>query len=190
MKFLPLKDWEMMMNPLNEKEIQISETTIHRIGWGILLLLLSFTLIGIFVSPRDQYGKPILLLPDVKAMQDYRQSAQQWLMVLSDIDGQMNQLLSTEASGDLFTQSKAGQQMLQQTMDLVQEVDQMEVNLFMWGFHEQMSDVVLMYLESARLTMQWISAPEDETHQQAINTLAQARQNRKTLENYKWLISP
>ena len=178
------------MNSLDEKEIQISETTIHRFGWGVLLVLLSLTIIGLLVSPRDQFGKPILLLPDVKAVQEYRKSAQQWLIELDNIDGQINQLLSTEASGDLFTQSKNGQQMLQQAMDLAQEVDKIEVNSFMWGFLEQMNNVVLMYLQSARLTMQWISAPSDDLREQANNTLELARESRRILENNKWLISP
>ena len=57
-----------MNNPC-EPEIQISEEKLQKLGWMLLSLAVIFTLIGAFVSPMDKQGKPVLLLPEVKAVE-------------------------------------------------------------------------------------------------------------------------
>jgi hypothetical protein len=55
--------------------------------------------------------------------------------------------------------------------------------------HEQMLSTTLSYLEAARSALQWVSAPEQENQDQAIQLLEDSRQMKSELEKNKWLIS-
>jgi hypothetical protein len=57
------------------------------------------------------------------------------------------------------------------------------------GMHEQMLSTTLSYLEAARSALQWVSAPEEENQDQAIQLLEDSRQMKSELEKNKWLIS-
>ena len=63
------------MSPFDNAEIEISEERLQRIGIVLLAAVIFFAAIGAFSSPRDENGKPVLLLPDVKAFEDYRRSS-------------------------------------------------------------------------------------------------------------------
>ena len=69
----------MTMNNPCETEIRISEDKLQKFGLILLGFAVLFTIIGAFVSPLDEQGKPVLLLPEVKAVEDYRRSAQTWI---------------------------------------------------------------------------------------------------------------
>jgi len=66
----------MTVNNQSDPEIHISEEKLQKLGWILLSLAVIFTIIGAVVSPLDELGKPVLLLPEVKAVEDYRRSAQ------------------------------------------------------------------------------------------------------------------
>jgi hypothetical protein len=162
-------DWTM--NNSGESEIHISEEKLQKIGWILLCLTILFTIIGVFVSPLDDQGKPVLFLPEVKALKDYRHSAQSWFTELSILDGEIANVLSAEQQGDLFSQSRAAQQTLQHAFELVQQVS-------------------MTYLETARSALQWVSLPEKSNLEQAIQQLADARLLKSDLESNPWMKSP
>ena len=54
----------MTVNNPSEPEIQISEEKLQKLGWILFGLAVIFTIIGAFVSPLDDQGKPVLLLPE------------------------------------------------------------------------------------------------------------------------------
>ena len=74
------------MSPFDNAEIEISEERLQRIGLILLAAVILFTTIGAFTSPRDENGKPVLLLPEVKAFEDYRRSARSWLEQMTLLD--------------------------------------------------------------------------------------------------------
>ena len=97
----------MTLSPsIETNEIQISEGKLQQIGVIVLILAIAFTIIGGLTSPHDESGKPVLLLPEVKAFEDYRGAARGWLIELNNLDGEISSLLSEEGQGDLFTQSR------------------------------------------------------------------------------------
>ena len=180
----------MTVNNQKDPEIQISEEKLQKSGWILLSLAVIFTIIGAFVSPLDELGKPVLLLPEVKAVEDYRRSAQAWISELKVLDGEIAQVISAREQGDLFSQSRSAQQTLQHAVELAQQVDRTRVPPIGMGLHEQMLSTTLSYLEAARSALQWISAPDQKNQDQAIQILADARQLKSELEKNKWLISP
>jgi len=179
-----------MMNNSGESEILIPEEKLRKFGWILLGLTILFTIIGMFVSPLDEQGKPVLFLPEVKALEDYRRSAQNWLSELSILDGEIALVLSTEQQGDLFSQSRAAQQTLQHAFELVQNVDRTRVPPIGMGLQEQILSTSMSYLETARSALHWVSLPEESNLEQAIQQLADSRLLKSDLESNPWMNSP
>jgi hypothetical protein len=165
----------------------------HRISWiGALLVifLAALTVLGAVVSPRDDNGRPVLLLPEVKAFEDYRCLAHGWLDRLRGLDSEISGVLSEGDHGDLFTQSRKAQQLLQDAVNLAQEVDRVKVPAAAVGIHDQIYTTALAYLEIARLTVRWVGVP-DQAQKDAINSkLDQVRTDRLALEKSPWLNRP
>jgi hypothetical protein len=180
----------MMQHDLSGSEIQISEEIIQKLGWVLLGIAVLFTIIGGFVSPMDDQGKPVLLLPEVKAMEDYRRSAQTWIKDMTVLDGEIALVLGTEQQGDLFSLSRAAQETLQHAVDLAQQVDRTKVPPIGMGLHEQVLSTSVSYLEAARSALQWVSAPGQENLDSAVEMLEEARTMKSELEANQWLISP
>jgi hypothetical protein len=179
----------MTGNNPGEPEIRITEEKLHKLGWILFGLAVIFTIIGGFVSPVDDQGKPVLLLPEVKAVEDYRKAAQTWISELNILDGEIAHIIAADQHGDLFSQSRCAQQTLQRAIELTQQVDRTRVPPIGMGMHEQMLSTTLSYLEAARSAVQWVTAPEQENQDQAIRLLDNARQMKSELEKNKWLIS-
>jgi len=179
----------MTVNNQSDPEIHISEEKLQKLGWILLSLAVIFTIIGALVSPLDEQGKPVLLLPEVKAVEDYRRSAQAWISELTVLDGEIAHVIAAEQQGDLFSQSRSAQQTLQHAVELTQQVDRTRVPPIGMGLHEQFLSTTLSYLEAARSALQWVSAPEQKNQDQAIQILEDARQLKSELEKNKWLIS-
>lgn len=179
----------MTMNNANDPEIQISEEKLQKLGWILFGLTVIFTIIGAVVSPLDTFGKPVLLLPQVKAVEDYRRSAQVWISELTILDGEIAHVIAAEQQGDLFSQSRIAQQTLQHAVELTQKIDRTRVPPIGMGLQEQMLSTSVRYLEAARFALQWISVPEQKNRELATQQLENARQGKSELEKNQWLIS-
>lgn len=178
------------MSPFDKAEIEISEERLQRIGIILLAAVIFFAAIGAFNSPRDENGKPVLLLPEVKAFEDYRHSARSWLDQMALLDSEIAGVLGEQASGDLFTRSQKSQQMLQRAVTLAKEIDQAKVPAAAAGIHDQLSETGLDYLDAARLTMRWVGAPEEATRAAIDEKLEQSRNARGALRENQWLQNP
>ena len=117
----------MTVNNPGNPEIHISEEKLQKFGLVLLGIAVLFTIIGAIVSPLDDLGKPVLLLPEVKEVEDYRRSAQDWVSQLSVLDGEIANVLTAQPQGDLFSQSSSAQQTLQHAVELAQQVDRTRV---------------------------------------------------------------
>ncbi|PKO21661.1 MAG: hypothetical protein CVU38_13560 [Chloroflexi bacterium HGW-Chloroflexi-1] len=151
----------MTQNDTGDPVIQISEEKMQKFGLILIGIAVLFTIIGGFVSPIDDQGKPVLLLPEVKAVEDYRQSAQFWITELSILDGEIAHVI----------------------------VDRTRVPPIGMGLHEQMLSTTLTYLEAARSALQWVSAPEKKNQDSATLKLEEARKMKTELEANQWLKS-
>ncbi len=157
----------MTVNNPGNPEIHISEEKLQKFGLVLLGIAVFFTIIGAMVSPLDDQGKPVLLLPEVKEVEDYRRSAQTWISELTVLDGEIAHVIATKQQGDLFSQSRSAQQTLQHAVELAQQVDRTRVPPIGMGLHTQMLATTLSYLEAARSALQWVSAPEKNNLDQA-----------------------
>ena len=182
-----------MMAQLNNQEgeeIRIPGFWLQRAGYILLGLVILFTLTGIIVSPLDEQGRPVLLLPEVKAIGDYRHALQGRLFDLAALDSEIAGILAVERQGDLFTQSRNAQQALEHAVRLAQQVDRTPAPPVAAGIHAQLLNTALAYLEAARSALQWVSTPLEENRGFAREYLEQARTIKAELEANPWLSNP
>ena len=179
----------MTMNNPGNPEIHISEEKLQKFGLFLLGIAVFFTIIGAMVSPLDDQGKPVLLLPEVKEVEDYRRSSQTWISELTVLDGEIAHVIATEQQGDLFSQSSSAQQTLQQAVELAQQVDRTRVPPIGMGLHAQILASTLSYLEAASSALQWVSSPDKNNLDQAVQKLKDSRKMKASLEENQWLIS-
>jgi hypothetical protein len=106
------------------------------------------------------------------------------------LDTEIDGVLAGDNSGDLFTQSRQAQQMLQHAVNLAKDIDQAVVPAAAAGIHEQLYAAAMAYLEVSRQTMRWVSTPDNAQKEQIITKFDQARQTRITLEDNPWLNQP
>ncbi len=154
--------------------------------WFLLPLALLLTLLGALSSPRDAQGKPLLLLPDVKAVEDYRKSMSSTTAEMQLLDGEIAILLAGQ-NLDLFTQSRQAQVAFEHALRIAQQVDVQTAPPALEGMRVTAAGTAPAYLEAARLALVWVSLPQDNNRTAAEGSLVQARQQLKTLEESKWL---
>lgn len=180
----------MTVNNQSQPEIHISEAKLRKLGWILLGLAVVFTIIGAFVSPSDDNGKPVLLSPEIKEVEEYRESVKSWISDLTTLDGEISNILSSQQQGDLFSQSRSAQQTLKHAVALAQEIDQVKVPPIGTGLQEKMSLASTSYLETARQALLWVSAPEESGLELVNQELEESRKLKSDLEKNQWLISP
>ena len=84
--------------------------TLHlSLSWFLLPLALFLTVLGASSSPCDAQGRPLLLLPDVKAVEDYRRSMSSALREHADCWMVRLLALLAGAKHGSFTQSRQAQ---------------------------------------------------------------------------------
>ena len=143
-------------------------------------------LIGWAASPRDANNRPLLLLPDVKAVEEYRRLANIWRDELRLVDGDIALTLAGDTS-DLFGQSRQAQNTLEHNLRILQEIDRHDAPATMVGLQEQLKSVSQSYLESSRLALRWLSQPDQTNYEQAQSKLIEARNMLAEMENSQWL---
>lgn len=170
--------------PSETYEIQLD--SFQRVGVLLLGFAILFSVIGYFVSPHDENGRPILLLPEVRQMEAYRRSAHRWIQSFQELDREIATIMGNQQS-DLFSQSREGQKALQQSVQLAQEIDRMAFPPSAIRLHDDLATTALAYLEASRLMMIWVGAPEETNRAQLETALSAARQTLENLEKSKWL---
>jgi len=151
---------------------------------GIVMVLLG---LGLFTSPRDRDNRPLLLLPDVKAMEDYRRSLVLWHATFVELDGRMTRLLSADYGGELFSQSSEGQKIQDATVQLLREVDQTSAPAAAASAKDLALRAGSAYLEASRSLLAWISAPTASNLEAAQQALDSARATFAELEASQWM---
>lgn len=156
------------------------------LSWLIIPFGMLLVLLGGLTSPRDAQGRPLLLLPDVKAVEDYRRSMIDNAAGLRLLDGEIAVLLVGQ-SPDLFTQSRQAQAAFQHALTITQRIDTQSAPPALDGLRQAAAQTASNYLEASRLALRWVSLPQESNRLAAENELKQAQQELQTLEASQWL---
>ena len=166
---------------MNENpEIRIPLSTL------VVLALLALLAIGGIASPRGPEGRPLLLLPDVKAVHDYRQLARETSKELRLVDGKISAALAGNVD-DLFGQTRRAQEAFEHILRISEQLDRQNAPPALIGLKEDLNQTAMGYLEATRLTLRWLSTPSQANHEQAQARLAEARAGLNELEKSQWL---
>ncbi|MCC7358080.1 MAG: hypothetical protein IT317_01285 [Anaerolineales bacterium] len=144
------------------------------------------TLLGYQSSPRDEAGRPVLLLPDVRAVELYRRSAVGWANEWKSMSADLEQILS-DADVQLLTRSRQAQRVFDRAVALAQEVDGTEAPSALLGLHEQAASNSNAQIEASAAIARWLSAPTDENRAAADAALANANAALAVLEANDWI---
>jgi len=163
-----------------------AEVTIPKWVWILLLLVIVLGL-GLGISPRDRDGRPLLLLPDIKAVEDYRRSLVGWHTRLIELDGRIARVLSNDYGGDLFSQSSDGQKVLNETLQVLQEIDQTAATPAAVPARELAMNAASATLNVAQSALIWVSAPTPANLSSAQQALESAQAEMSILEASQWM---
>jgi len=166
----------------------MNDRPIIRLSYRWLLPVLGLLFIGLgwLASPRDAQGHPLLLLPDVKAVEDYRRAATYNAAGLRLLDGEIAALLQG-SSPDLFTKSSQAQAAFEHALAIAQKIDVQSAPPALAGLREASAQTASTYLEASRLALRWVSLPQEPNRTAAEKELTQAQQELETLEESQWL---
>jgi hypothetical protein len=163
-----------------------TEITLPKWLW-ILLPLVLIVVLGLGISPRDKAGRPLLLSPEVKAVEDYRRSLVGWHTQLAELQGRIARLLSNDYGGDLFSQSSDGQRVLNETLQVLQAMDQTATTPAAIPARELALNAASATLSAAQLALVWVAAPTPANLSSAEQALAAAQAEMTLLEASQWM---
>ncbi len=157
----------------------------------VILAMLVLLAIGGIASPRNEDGRPLLLLPDVRSVVDYRRLAREMDTQLLLVDGKIAATLGGNVD-DLFDQTRRAQDAFEQILHISEELDRQDAPPALMGLKDDLNQTAISYLEAARLTLRWLSIPNQANSEQAQAKLTDAQAKLTELEKSQWLqmISP
>jgi len=170
----------MPISPGSDQEVRVPVPVF------VIALLISLALIGVFHNHPDAEGRPLLLLPDVWETVLYQQKAIVWQEAFNQLESELNGLLSETQVGDLLAQSQSAQKTLERAALLTSEIDQTPAPIAVSGLRELLVGTSLHYLEASRLALRWLNVPKDDTRNEALAKLQEARQALQQLEESQW----
>ncbi len=153
--------------------------------WTLLAVSLMVVLAGIGygVTPRVADGRPVLLLPDVHAVETYRRQAVRWVEAWHDLDTHLRSSL-TDTSGELLEQSRLAQSDFETAVELARQVDGLEAPPALFGLRDQAAQTATAYVDATAALNRWLSAPSeenraalDEADQRAFGALTMIQSN-------------
>ena len=165
-----------------------SNSIAQRWYWIVGVGLTLFTVLGWLNSPIDRTtGRPLLIIPEVKAVHDYQVHARTWISQFQVLDAEISGLL-IEPAGDLFSRSSQANHAVEAAVAQVQIIDRTEAPLSLTSLHQGFNQAALAYLEAARSALVWVSTPSDDKLADAKTKLETARQQVDQLSQSEWLV--
>lgn len=156
--------------------------------WGFAsLAAILITLLGWWQSPIEHFtGRPLLLIPEVKAVADYQVQSRGWVDQFQSLDASITDLL-LDTNGDLFSQSQQGNRVLQQAVQMAQTVDQTKAPATLVGLHGDLKAISLGYLDASRLALRYLATPSPENRAAAQSAVDQTRVKLDGVKDSEWI---
>jgi hypothetical protein len=156
--------------------------------WVCLVISLMLVLgsLGYLVTPRAADGRPVLLLPGVRAVETYRRQVVEWAQNWHELNGHLRALLDTTDT-DLLTQSQQAQSNFERAVELARRVERSDVPPTLLGLREQAAQAATAYVDASAAINRWLSAPSEENRAAAQQLSAQASEALAQLESNEWV---
>lgn len=136
---------------------------------GLALLVIgACNFVGYLVSPRAGDGRPVLLSPDVRAVENYRRQVVGWVADWTALDEHLRAV--TEPEQELLTQSRAAQAVFERAVAIARAVDGEDAPPALLGLRDQASATAAAYVDASMALNRWLSAPSPENQAAAGQT--------------------
>ncbi len=155
-------------------------------GWLLVPLSVILIVLGALNSPMDEQGRPMLLLPEVKAVAEYRSAVNKSVSEMRLLDGEITAVMGGQNS-DLFTQSDQAQAAFEHALRIVQDIDVQTAPPALGGLKEAAGQTAADYLEAARLALRWVSLPTEDNVSAVEDQMSKAQKELQTLEGSQWM---
>ena len=158
--------------------------------WIALLAALSLLgavlLLGWQASPSDAAGRPILLLPEVRAVERYRRQTVTWIQAWQALDDRLTASLNS-GEADLLAKSQAARSDLDAALQLAQRVAGTEPPATLVGLHEQTTAIAQAFANACLTANRWIATPSPANRATAQTAHTQAHTALVELEANAWV---
>lgn len=165
-------------------EIELTRAGLWRVG--ALLLVGAWALVGWRASPRAEDGRPVLLLPAVRAVEAYRREAVRWSAEWQALEHDLGALLAAPET-DLLSLGRNAERHFERAVSLAADVDSTAAPPAMLGLEEQAARVAAAYVDAAVAVARWVSAPTDANRAAAEQTVASAGGALAELRGNAWV---
>lgn len=157
------------------------------VAWTLALavLVMACATIGYAVSPRTTDGRPVLLLPDVRAVERYRSSVESWGREWQALAETLHVILDSE--GELLATSQKAQQAFAKSVEVAQEVDAGDAPAPLIGLRDQAMITAGAFVNASLAAARWMSAPSAENKSAAESELEAAEGSLIVLEANEWI---
>ena len=143
--------------------------------------------IGYVASPRDEQGRPLLLVPGVRAVETYRRQVVEWAQAWRELDGDLRAILSETSATSLLAQSQKAQDSFERAVELARRVEQTDAPPALLGLREQAAQTATAYVDTSAAINRWLSAPSEENLAAAQEIYRQASEALAQLESNEWV---
>lgn len=166
-------------------EVEVRRDVLLITAVALLLTLLGTA--GYAVSPRDDAGRPVLLWPNIRAVEQYRRAVAGWAIQWRGLNSNLRDVLKAEEGTDLLSTSQDSQKAFEQAVAMERDVNTTEAPASLIGLHDQAETMALSYMNASVAIARWVSAPSTENRAAAEQAMAEAEDKLASLEANEWL---
>ena len=171
---------------MSEIEIEIPRWTIY--STLLVIVLVVFGAIGNTVSPRDSENRPVLLMPDVRAVEQYRAATALWVSEWVALDKQLRSIMEAPLGNDLLGQSRKAQQAVDQALDLSRTIEANDSPSSLIGLSAQARNAAGAYLNASMAVARFVSAPTPDNKIEAASSVMIAGRTLGDLQANEWML--
>ena len=136
-------------------------------------------LVGRAVTPATSDGDILVLSPAYVATVRYLATAQERLDDLETVDEGLTGVLNADR-GNIYTQGRDAEHAFSRALTAAREIERDQSPLSLATLQTALYNAGSAYVEAARATLQWVSAPSEENRQSADAALDAAREELET----------
>lgn len=155
----------------------------HIVALVAACVMVALAGLGYLTSPRTDDGRPVLLSPEVQAVEIYQRTSLEWVQAWGILLARM----SNQDETGLLAQSQAAQMDFNESLRLAQAVEATTAPAVLLGVHEQATNTASALMQAALARNRWLSAPTTENQIAFADSLSRAHLELDGLLKNSWI---
>lgn len=155
----------------------------HVVALAAACVMVALAGLGYLTSPRTDDGRPVLLSPEVQAVESYRHTSREWVRAWGTL---LVRMANQDETG-LLAQSQAAQMDFNESLRLAQAVEATTAPAVLLGVHERATATASAVMQAAVARNRWLSAPTTENQTVFADSLRRAQLALDGLLSNPWM---